>query len=177
MEGVFSLSTEKTPNEIAHRAFIDIASSRNMYRICSLSRHINKRLLWAHYSSGFTGIAIEVELDIDGKEVCEVTYSDVIPDLKMEGNEFDADSGSRRILLTKHIDWEYEGEVRILKKRDSRYFDLASGLKRVIVGHRMDQETRAIFRVICDSYGIELYSTGLSDKGVAISPLPRERRS
>jgi hypothetical protein len=46
-------------------------------RICSLSKTFDSHLLWAHYASGFSGLAVEVELPDHAHNVRVVEYRGV----------------------------------------------------------------------------------------------------
>lgn len=95
----------------------DIFTAKNKYRICSFSgpSALEKPTMWGYYANGFRGIAIEVEVDVDGKAVRKVTYSDH-PAVKPQtiGTE-----SMGRLLTTKLSQWSTECEYRYLTKRSS----------------------------------------------------------
>jgi hypothetical protein len=42
--------------------------------VCALTKSFDNHLLWAHYANGYSGVAIEVE--IEDTDVTTVTYAD-----------------------------------------------------------------------------------------------------
>lgn len=49
----------------------EVSKHLKALRVCALTKSLNNHLLWAHYAGGYTGIAIEVELD--DADITEVT--------------------------------------------------------------------------------------------------------
>ena len=86
-------------------------------------------LLWAHYAGGFSGIALEYDLDetvydirkIDYKGSANVTLSQI--DEVISGKKLPQDIG---ILKQKMNCWEYEDEYRLYVNRPDEYI---SGVK------------------------------------------------
>lgn len=48
-----------------------------------------------------------------------------------------------QMFFTKSVDWEYEGEIRVLKKKKSNYQFNSSALKAVILGCRISEEDKS----------------------------------
>jgi hypothetical protein len=83
--------------------------AKQRYRICCLSKTMESRLLWAHYASGFDGLAIQVELPDDDHPITihDVNYEDVLPDAALHPGAF-ADELALSFLQRK----DREGSMR-----------------------------------------------------------------
>lgn len=119
--------------------------------------------MWAHYASGFDGLAIEVELPDRDERIKNVAYRGVFGHVAID----QADDPSRvahEILSSKYQEWEYEREVRVLNHGE--FFQLSRPVMRVIAGHRMKPALFEALEIICKSQGISLYRTGIGDEGI-----------
>lgn len=177
MEGLF-LYVTNGQETWAERAVKGIGDAKSRYRVCSLSRSFQSHLLWAHYASGFDGLAIEVDLPDDDPRVREVEYRGVFAFLDEEDlrNEEEA---ARTILFSKNEEWRYEKEIRILSAE--QYYWLERPIRRVIAGHRMNQALFQTLHMVCEREGIEFTKIGIGDEGIDADPvrsvdLERERR-
>ncbi|HSY99985.1 MAG TPA: hypothetical protein VK788_10835 [Terriglobales bacterium] len=131
-------------------------------RVCSLSLTFDSHLLWAHYASGWDGLAIEVELPQKDGAIREVEYGGFYYCISPSAGT--AKESARRVLTSRHPDWSYEKEVRVFA--DSEWYQLQSPVKRVIVGHRMNASMRETLRILCAEKGIPLRKTGVGDEGI-----------
>lgn len=68
MEGLFMYPTRGDVPQVQER-IKGIGDAKSAYRVCSLSADFQSHLLWAHYASGFDGLAIEVELPDNDPDV------------------------------------------------------------------------------------------------------------
>jgi len=163
MEGSFIYSHSST-DETDYRSIVqEIIERKQKIRICSLSKTFDCHLLWAHYASGFDGLAVEVELPEDDERVRDVAYRGVFGYLNMDTG-LDPFRAAHEVLSSKYSEWEYEKEVRILNHGE--FFQLAMPVKRVIAGHRMKPALFEALRIICESKGVGLYRTGIGDEGI-----------
>ncbi len=133
----------------------ELIRSKKQIKVCALSQTFDCHLLWAHYASGFSGLALEVELP-DSPCVKTVTYGGVFAQLTV-GNNFDPMDAANAVLTSKYSEWEYEQEVRVLNQ--SEWFELDKPVVRVIAGHRMNPALFRGLQVICEREGIELCRT------------------
>src|SRR5438876_5622662 len=113
MEGIFPYSFLETKGEDPKNLVEKIIREKKHIRVCSLSRTFDCHLLWAHYASGFSGVAVEVELPDDSEKVKVVKYRGVFAEFNADHNQ-DAYLTARQILSSKYREWKYEQEVRIL---------------------------------------------------------------
>jgi hypothetical protein len=112
-------------------------------------------------------LAIEVEIPDLSKNVHRVDYRGfmcpVDPDLHTVAED------ARRVLFTKHFEWQYEQEVRIIT--ESQWFDLAAPARRVIAGSRMNSAMLEALRIICEKENVALTRTGIGDEGIDADPI------
>jgi hypothetical protein len=140
-----------------------VIQEKKKLRVCSLSETFDCHLLWSHYASGFSGMAIEVELPDDGSAVRRINYRGVFASLSIEG-KFDPVLAAEEVLSSKYSEWSYEKEIRVLHR--DYYFELAAPVKRVIAGHRMERALFDALNLICHQKGIEFCQTGIGDEGI-----------
>src|SRR5690606_35270401 len=91
----------------------EIEKAKKTLRVCSLSKTFDDHLLWAHYASGFSGLAIEFEIDSEEHAVVEVGYRGVFAAVN-ESIDAEPSSIAREVLSSKYNAWSYEQEIRIL---------------------------------------------------------------
>jgi hypothetical protein len=120
--------------------------------VVSLAANIDNALLWAHYASGHTGIAIEFcASDLRHAEffgnALPVVYQLERPVVNFYRDEFT--EKVHKLLLTKSQDWAYEREWRIIvqnrQKQPYIYFDPAV-LRAVYLGCRIADDRREVVR-------------------------------
>lgn len=142
-----------------------IVEEKKKKKVCSLSRTAESRLLWAHYASGFTGVALEVELPDDDSRIHPVDYSgEFVVDLdSMNGT----DAAANQILATKFSDWSYEDEVRIIQ--DQVWFKLHEPVKNVICGPRMNHAMFEALQIVCREKGIPISRMYIDEEGIDTS--------
>jgi hypothetical protein len=177
MEGTFSSVRHPAQGRDLQQEVDDIIRQKHQYRVCSLSKTFDNHLLWAHYASGFGGLAVEVDLPEPpgNPAIKEITYRDGFHVVSLE-NAVDPLETAREILSSKYKAWEYEQEVRVLQRE--QWFPLSSPVRRVIVGHRMHEAVIEGLKIICQSKGVELCRTGIGDEGIDADAIdaPRRRR-
>jgi hypothetical protein len=170
MEGMFGYSTRATDEQDHSDQVADIIRHKKNLLICSLSRTFDCHLLWAHYASGFEGMAIEVELPDNAPNVRVVQYRGVFAHVAFD-DLFNAERVAEEILSSKYKEWEYEREVRILQA--GKWYGLPTPVRRVIAGHRMHPAVLSALQIICERKNITLRRTGIGDEGIdADSVLP-----
>ncbi len=139
-------------------------------RVCSLTKSFDNHLLWAHYANGYSGIAIEVE--IDDADVTNVIYTDEFIYLANLMESVSPEVAARQALARKYEDWCYEGEVRLITS--SEYYQLALPISRIIVGSRTNAALVSALYLMCNHFNITLDRVVLSDGGlytVGVQPI------
>ncbi len=140
-----------------------IIREKKRLRVCSLSRTFESHLLWAHYASGFDGLAVEVELPGASPQVKAVIYDRDIHEIEI-GEQFDPLIEAENILTRKYKAWRYEKEVRIIQQEE--YFELPKQVSRIIAGHRMKPALFKALEVICTDQHIKLERTRIENTGI-----------
>jgi Protein of unknown function (DUF2971) len=132
------------------------------FRVCSLTKSFNNHLLWAHYANGYTGVAIEVELDDD--DITEVIYGDEFIFLSQLIDSYTPEAAARQVMAKKYKDWSYEGEVRLITK--SEFYPLTRPISRVIAGSRTNSTLVSALHLMCGHFGIPLERMVIADWGI-----------
>lgn len=163
MEGSFVYSRTSSDELDCKSIVQEIIEKKRNIRICSLSKTFDSHLLWAHYASGFDGLAVEIELPEEDDRIKSVSYRGAFGHVMMDPtvNPYQA---AQEVLSSKYNEWKYEQEVRILNSGE--FFNLSKPVQRVIAGHRMKPALFAALRIICESKGVSLYTTGIGDDGI-----------
>jgi hypothetical protein len=161
MEGMFAYSYRSTDEEDHSNTVAEIIREKSRLLVCSLSATFNCHLLWAHYASGFTGVAVEVELpDVDPR-IRTVQYRGVFAAVN---GPLDPVIAAEQILWSKYNEWAYEKEVRILQPE--KWYHLTTPVNRIIAGHRMPPAIFEALRIVCKQCRITLARTGIGDMGI-----------
>ncbi|MGN5087545.1 DUF2971 domain-containing protein [Aeromonas hydrophila] len=163
VEGVFVYSHSGSDQEAAAIFMKEIEQSKKPLRVCSLSKTFDNHLLWAHYASGFSGVAIEFEIDETEDEVIDINYRGVFAAVN-ESNSADPSSVAKAVLSSKYDAWSYEQEIRILTT--DYFYKLKNPISRIIAGHRMAQPLFDALRIVCEKLDIEVARTGIGDEGI-----------
>lgn len=175
MEGRFSYSiTSCNPydnrgvqrEDHYHDLADEIVDEKKKCRICSLTLNADSRLLWAHYASGFTGLALELELPDDSPNIRPVTYPERCADVDLDNYQSPLEE-VKKILTTKLKDWEYEQEIRILQKE--QWFELPRPVTRVICGSRMNHAMFEALQMVCAAKEIPISRMHIDDEGIDLS--------
>jgi hypothetical protein len=111
MEGMFVYSYNSTAGLDVKEQVARIIEEKQGFRVCSLSRTFDSHLLWAHYASGFDGLAIEVELPDASPVIKKVEYGGVFAPVSFD-SPIDPGRVAERVLSSKYQEWAYEQEVR-----------------------------------------------------------------
>ncbi|MGV3615755.1 MAG: hypothetical protein ACO1SV_10515 [Fimbriimonas sp.] len=173
MEGVFGYSHGQEAPDGFRDAVEQVIREKQRYRVCSLSETFDCHLLWAHYASGFSGMAIEIELPDKDSSIHEIAYRGVFAHLGQE--EFgNPERAAVSILTSKYREWSYEREIRILLDTwttPAPFYNLAQPIKRVIAGQRMLPALLEALKIICRDKGIQLFTVGIGDDGIDADPV------
>jgi len=110
---------------------------------------VQSRLMWSHYSNGMRGFLIEFDCDslLSSQDKLNSSFKGM-SDINYMELDFNAYIKSminaekplflQNIIFTKHSDWVYESEVRLIGGINKmKYSDEA--IKRIIIGEKMPQ--------------------------------------
>lgn len=165
MEGMFAYSYKPSSNheEDIKDVVAQIVREKKQLRVCSLSETFDCHLLWSHYASGFSGLAIEVDLPDDSPSIRKVNYRGVFAGVSLNGR-VNPQQAAEEILGSKYSEWQYEREIRVLHREP--YFSLRTPVTHVIAGHRMEPALFDALNFICHKKGIRFSRTGIGDDGI-----------
>ena len=127
-------------------------------RFTCFTKECTNPLLWAHYAGGFSGVALEFDLDESIYELREVTYTGnatVSPsDLRdvLEGTRSVVDIGC---LIHKQWVFKYEDEVRIFARRDQSADYVNAKPISLVLGIRESLHV-TVLRKIARKYGLKV---------------------
>jgi hypothetical protein len=144
-----------------------INSRRDDYKVGSFSSSSNNILLWAHYADSSKGVCIEFDIleALDFFDyIIPVTYLDKKPeiDLAKDPSIFP----SEQVFFTKHSDWKYENELRLVKLSKSNIFKFnMEAIKSITFGCRSDNNLIAETTRLIDSHlpKIKIYKASISE--------------
>ena len=85
--------------------------------LCLSGEELNP-LMWSHYAEGHSGICIGIEIDDlqshDDFIFTKINYTDERPIINT--NKLEDPDNIQKILGTKHLNWQYENEYRVITK-------------------------------------------------------------
>ncbi|MBN6033224.1 DUF2971 domain-containing protein [Pantoea ananatis] len=143
---------------------------------------VKSRLMWSHYARGLRGFAVEFDfnplLDSMSKlndgffnkysliNYTDLGFNDYIAKVIDEKKPLFVD----RMIFSKHTDWEYEQEARIMMKRNEGFYHPAC-MSRIIIGQKMEEDNIEKLIKILDSKGMldKLYIAKFDRKDFSIS--------
>jgi hypothetical protein len=131
-------------------------------RVCSLSKSFNNHLLWTHYSGGYTGVVIEV--DLPDEDTVDVIYDNNFIFLSNFIDKASPEDTARNVLSIKYKDWIYEEEVRVITK--SEFYELTRPISRIIVGSRMSSTLIHALQLVCNHFDVKLDRIVIADWGI-----------
>lgn len=169
VEGIFVYSHSSKNKESASSFMKSVELAKMPLRVCSLSKTFDQHLLWTHYASGFSGVAIEFEIDIEEQDVIDINYRGVFAGLNESFNA-EPSSIAREVLSSKYHAWAYEEEIRILTT--DCFYNLKNPIQKVIAGHKMEQPLFDALRIVCEKLDIEVAIAGIGDEGIDADYVP-----
>ncbi len=162
-EGAFAYTCTAETQSNYKEQIEEIIQEKMRLKVCSLSKTYDSHLLWAHYASGFRGVAIEVELPDTSPAIKAIEYGAVFASIAIDHYR-DSIEVAEKVLSSKYLDWSYEQEVRILQSQE--WYELVTPVKRVICGHRMNPAMFEALQIVCEKKSIILHRTGIGDEGI-----------
>jgi hypothetical protein len=164
MEGRFQypeLGLDETSPEGKYLS--EVIDEKHRWKVCSLARVVDSRLMWAHYAEDFKGMAIEVELPDNDENIKDVEYADNIPVVLSRDDQATA---VQRMLFTKFVDWSYEREVRIRSRQE--FYHVGDGIRRVIFGDRTNRALRRAVELVCQNEHIPCCGSVINNSGIRL---------
>ncbi|WP_299850573.1 DUF2971 domain-containing protein [uncultured Roseovarius sp.] len=157
--------------------FRNIASKGN--GIISFSKSWREPLMWAHYAKSHTGIALGFE--VPDRLLTHINYitEKIIPPLDVDTNKESMSELVDLLLKSKHKNWEYEEEVRLVRtlqncdEEDGLYFakwNHVTMLKEVILGDRYQSKDDTGIQGVLEDSGVKFITARPEFKGFKMTP-------
>ncbi len=124
-----------------------IHAKRDNTGVLSLSATCSSILMWSHYAADHRGMCVELNVPVTDA-LHEVTYSVEMPQYTLHDLFVDPDALAvlRLLFTTKHADWQYEKEYRVVLDRGGLLHDVPGPVTAVILGLRTPPEDEAVVR-------------------------------
>lgn len=137
----------------------------SQFGVACLTPHWDNRLMWAHYADQGQGFCIEYEVDwgCQNQDVryVPVQYTSEIPELCLSEAMFTPHQFLYRVLATKHSDWAYEQEVRLVclpgKAQNVKLDPNFVRMTGLIAGHAMPEPLRAHLKETAARLGVKAW--------------------
>lgn len=132
----------------------------------------NSPIMFAHYADNHKGVCLEYE--VDSKDFFKVNYTEDYPKLELFNPM--PDSVIKYRLLTKHKDWEYESEYRLIQynREPGTYSHQRIKLKAIYLGLNCEEKTKKEIKTIIANKKdeLEIYSLSLPDDDYELQYTP-----
>ena len=150
---VFISATEDDKRQFIQNCNEQFRLMITSFGVCCFSEIWDSILMWSHYADHHQGICLGYdETDFMKKHsgiLNKVRYSTHYPDVTLGEITRDPNKMLEKYLLTKHVDWRYEKEWRLIIIEDACRKRVTSPfpIKEIIVGVKTDSEIK---KVLCD---------------------------
>ncbi|HBM16794.1 MAG TPA: hypothetical protein DD381_10690 [Lentisphaeria bacterium] len=124
---------DKAENNIL-KIYDEVYQKRDNTGVLSLSSKNSEMLMWSHYADSHKGLCLEIEVEENSNTISRVKYSEDIPKHTLHDIFIKRDTNIFDLLITKHIDWDYENEYRIILDRGNLLHNLPGKITSVIFG-------------------------------------------
>lgn len=165
LEGVFwyILRTERDVRRIKY-------DEKNHRRVCSLSKNLGDIRLWSYYAGGHQGVAIEISLDDNDKDLYHIDYG--LPEFRdifnREPNNIVFGQNNFVEKLNKKLPlWSHEEEYRILSF--SEYYEIKNKITGVYLGLDILKKNQDLLLKLVPK-NIPVYTTKFDCKELKIKP-------
>lgn len=157
--------------------FRNLVSENN--GIISFSKNWHEPLMWAHYAKSHTGIALGFEVPTHLLYHIDYISEKIIPPLDVDNNKESMTQFVEMLIKSKHKNWEYEEEVRLVRsldncdEEDGLYFvkwNHITTLKEVVLGDRYLSEGNAGIQDILEENGVKCITARPEFKGFKMTP-------
>ena len=145
---------KKDPKFLLNTALEIREKTLNDHGLLSLSKNHDNILMWSHYSSSHKGIVIALDILKDPKffsMLLIVQYQNTYKKLNIYTETFKDEKYIHRILATKAKLWEYEEEVRVLKKPHGLHAINRNAISKIYFGCSTPPEEISRFKKLCKS--------------------------
>lgn len=152
------------------------------FGVVCLTPRLDNLLMWAHYANNGQGFCIEYEVDWDHQtpdiRYVPVQYSSAVPELCFSEAMFTPHQFLMRVIASKHSDWAYEQEVRLVclngKGKSIAVDPKFVRMTRLIAGYAMPEPLQENLKQTATKLGIAAWRMKTSAwGGVRDEPISR----
>lgn len=142
LEGFYTSPSGRNTQERQATAEIRarINQAKHQVRICSLTNNPSDLLMWSHYADGHRGIAVELDVPADHKDLHEVRYEQQLMNVDVQAES--PDCLLRHILTTKLAPWGYESEHRFIVPEEDVRLDVTGFNPKICFGWMTSSDNR-----------------------------------
>jgi hypothetical protein len=148
-----SINTERVSREEFEK-LLNLVAKRvtNRKGIACFLSNCENLLMWAHYADSHKGISLKFDVLEDTEFFSpskKVLYTEDYPeyDYLTDKNDF-----VNQMFFTKSKEWNYEGEVRVLKNKNGNYKFKPNSLKEVVFGCKTPEVDKKTLKKIIKNY-------------------------
>lgn len=150
-----------------------IAARIAQFGVACLTPQWDNRLMWAHYADDGRGFCIEYEVDwtcpMDEVLYVPVQYVSQVPELCLSEAMFTPHQFLHLVLASKHSDWAYEREVRLVwlhgKGKSLAMKEQFVKMTKLIAGYSMPEPLQGHLKQTAQRLGVEPMKLTLSPRG------------
>ncbi|WP_417247542.1 DUF2971 domain-containing protein [Celeribacter sp.] len=147
--------------------------------IISFSKTWHQPLMWAHYAESHRGLALG--FDVPDSLLFKINYIEnrIKPDRDIDRNSDEMLGLVKNLLTTKHKEWSYEEECRLVRKLENcvsegdkffSAFNEKTVLKEVILGARYETSNSDQLSSELKSEGVTFRTARAEFKGFRMTP-------
>ena len=162
MEGIYTGQQHFDSNELEA-----LNKYRGTIKLCSLSRVHNNPLMWSHYTNGGRGVVIEVDLNSEDVDICDVHYG---TSFELQHNSSIDEQLAKKVLSHKALFWHYEEEVRVFT--DKKFIPVK--VKRIIFGEKVDKDRMNLLKTVIKSFDRSIVMEEWNESSVYFHTQPVE---
>lgn len=129
------------------------------------NKPLQSRLMWSHYSNGMRGFVVEFDCDLllNSQHLLNSSFGGMsdINYMDLAFNEYirvktnsEEPLFLKNVIFTKHSDWKYENEVRLIGGENKMYYD-TTAIKRIVIGEKMPQQKLSRLLRFIESEGFQ----------------------
>ena len=154
-----------------------LQNRRDGYRLLSLSEECFSPQMWAYYCSDYTGLCMGFVSSESFSAAKPVIYTNThYTNTDHSGSKDIVTESVEEALFIKQSEWRHEKEWRIITEENNCYhrFD-ENELKCIILGYRMNQETKSFIKdIVPESVPILVALPGMISFKIFFQPLDYE---
>lgn len=147
--------------------------------IISFSKNWREPLMWAHYAESHKGMALGFEVVDRLLLGVEYISERITPPKDIDNNKESMEQLVTMLIKSKHENWKYEDELRLLRNLDScdrekglffAKWNHTTQLKEVVLGARYQTQEDSVFQEYLESKGVKIITARPKFTGFKMTP-------